>query len=248
MTTAKITVGVVLVAGALAIPIILQQQALRAARAEHAALEARLRGLPEPPASAPPGLAKTDDSAQRSREDLERLRLEVTTLKTRISEITVEVQQASVAQASNAAAAAAKKGAAIAGTLKPREARDVGQATPAAMLQTFLSSVMSGDTNRLVQLLEFDPATDPAIAQRVVYTLSQMGARSSDPNAGLPEEIRAVEEQAGETNDHWLVTETVEKGGRLHRDRVKVRQTDAGWKVMVGSNGEPVTQSLPNQP
>ena len=248
MTTTKFTLVAVLVAGALSVPVIIQQQALSLARAEHAELEARLRDLPEPATAATP-VAQADDSAQRNRGELDRLRTESVALSARAAELTDQVQKASI-EASNAQASLAAKKLAIGETVKPSEAREVGQATPAALLQTFLSSMLHGDSNRLSQLVEFDSATDPAIVQRTLQDLSRLSSQASGmvTNNGLPKEIRLLEDQPAEANDHWLLIEEVDNNGTLSRERTKFRQTATGWKVVVGTNGEPVAEHLPNQP
>jgi hypothetical protein len=248
MTTAKFTLVAVLIAGALSVPVIIQQQALSKARAEHEELEARLRDLPEPAAAMAPA-PQADDSAQRNRGELDRLRIESVALRARLAELSVQVQKASI-EASNAQALLAAKKAPFE-TLKPSESREVGQATPAALLQTFLYSMLHGDSNRIPQLVEFDPATDPSVMQKTLLELSRMSSQAAGAatnSGGLPKEIRLLDDQPAEANDHWLLLEEVDTNGVLSRERTKFRQTATGWKVLAGTNGEPVTEHLPSQP
>jgi hypothetical protein len=245
MTTAKFTLIAVLVAGALSVPVIIQQQSLSQARAEHVELEARLRDLPEPAATAAP-VPQADESAQRNRGEVDRLRAESVAPRARLAELTDQVQKASI-EASNARAALTAKKTAFE-TLKPSEAREAGQSTPAALLQTFLYSMLRGDTNRIPQLVEFDPATDPAVMQKTLQELSRMSSQASGMATNLPKEIRLLEDQPAEANDHWLLIEEVDNNGVLSRERTKFRQTATGWKVLAGTNGEPVAEHFPSQP
>lgn len=249
MTKTRFAFAAVLVAGALATPLIVQQQALARARAENSALETRLRDLPAPSASTTPS-ANADDTAQRKRDELARLRAEAAALRTRISELAVQAQRADAADHSPKV-----KGTTIGQTLKPREARDMGQNTPAALVETLLSSILHGDTNRLAQLMEFDPATDPAVAQRTWQELTEEAAKASaaGTNGGLaqsgPLEVRLLEEQPAEDNDRWIVTEEVRNNGSVGpRERIKFRQTGTGWKMVLGTNGHPVVERIQDQP
>jgi BMFP domain-containing protein YqiC len=239
----------ILIAGALSIPFIVQQQALARARAENAALKARLRDLPAPSARAAPP-ADADGAEQRRRDELDRLRAEAAALRTRISEFAVQAERADAADLSPK-----ETGAAIGETIKLPQARDVGQATPAALIQSFLSSLLQGNTNRLSQLVEIDPATDPEVLQETWQEMAQAATElagegtnaESDPIG--PFEVRLLEEQPAEDNYRWVLTETARGNGSVDTpERIKIRQTTAGWKMVFGTNGEPVSETVGEQP
>jgi len=249
MAKTKFAIAAILVAGALSTPLIVQQQAITRARAENSALEARLRDLPTPSASTIPS-ANAEDAARRKRGELERLRAEAAALRTRISELAAQAQRADAANLSSKV-----KGTPIGETVNWREARDVGQATPAAAIQTFVASIMQRDTNRLAQLVEFDPATDPAVMLRQWQEVAQAFAAdfASETNAGFaqggPKEVRLLEEQPAENNDHWIVTQDMRNDSSVGApERIKFRQTEAGWKLVLGADGWPVTEPIQDQP
>ena len=153
--------SVALVGGILSM-LIIQQQALANARAEQSLLQSRFSDL-----SAPRNVPVTVDAAARDRADLERLRGETTALRARMDEFSAQTQQL-------AATSLVHKpgGIPLGEVLRARDARDVGQATPAATMQTFLWAIFHGDTNRLAQLLVMDAKPDNKEAQSVSRRLS----------------------------------------------------------------------------
>jgi hypothetical protein len=249
LTKTKLAFAAILVAGALSTPLIVQQQALARARAENSALQARLRDLPAP-SDLTALSVDAEDTAQRKRDELDRLRAEAAALKSRISELAVQTQRAGPAKLSPKETVTA-----IGETVKLPQARDVGQATPAALIQSFLSSLLQGNTNRLAQLVEIDPATEPEVLQEkwqeMAQAASELAAEGTNAESGLigSLEFRLLEEQPAEDNYRWVLTETVRGNGSADTpERIKLRQTGAGWKIVLGTNGEPVSETIGDQP
>jgi hypothetical protein len=248
-STTRLAFTAILIAGALSIPFIVQQKALARARAENSALQARLRDLPAP--SAPLATSgDANDITQHKRDELARLRVEAATLTSHISELTFQAQRAGLANLP-----LKPQGTIIGEIVKVREARDVGQATPAALVQTFVSSMLQGDTNRLAQLMEFDPTTDPAVMRETWEAFAQAAAEACAEGtnaAAVPSgvlEVRLLEDQPAENNDRWVLTEEVRNDGSVGPpERIKLRQTGAGWKMVLGTNGEPVSETIGDQP
>lgn len=245
MTKIKFAVAATLVVVALPTPLLIQQQALAKARAEQSELLVRERGLAAETESA--ALTTNGDiAAQRDRDDLERLRREAAALRARISELATQAKRAA---APNPALKAG--GTPIGETIRLSELRDAGQATPAALLQTQMWALLHGDTNRISQLMAFDPETDMLLVQRTLDELHKASAKGS--KAFLAEsplaEIRILEEQPAEHNDRWIVHEFMTKGGEVEgRSRIRVRLTDVGWKLVIRIDGRPTQESLDGPP
>jgi RNA polymerase sigma factor (sigma-70 family) len=250
MTNTKLVVGGVLVAAALATPLLVQQQAIAKVRAEQTVLLVRQQQAAIQPESASPSAAQraAGDSAQRDWADLERLRRETGALQARTSELAI--QALLVAQARRPPATTPghnPNSTPIGETVQLADARDVGQATPAALVQTFLWAAAQGDTNRLVQLFAGAAGTDAAAVQRAMAEwIPQIAAETAKgTNASMPAEIRLLEDQPAENNDRWILTEAVKADGTLDsRDLVRVHLTDTGWRMLIGTNGLPVSERL----
>ena len=246
MTKTKIAISAALLVGIVSTPLIIQQQALAAARAEQSQLQAQLRDLPAPSETAtrqPPG---TIDMAARDRADLERLRVEAAALRDKIAEFSAQAQQLA------AASPVHKPGGIPLGVvLRPREMRDVGQATPEATMQSFLSAMLQGDTNRIGQLLVVDGAGDDLTLQKALERNLKVSAdmRSDAHAADMDKmEVYLLEEQAATNNDRWVVGETLQDGAMRGATRILLRPTDTGWRCVVNTNGDPVEQQITGQP
>jgi RNA polymerase sigma factor (sigma-70 family) len=249
MTKAKIAIGTALLAGILATPLLIQQQSLATARAEQSDLQARLPAQTAQPAQPPAGMI---DIAARDRADLERLRLEVPALRAKISEFSAQAQQLAAAHPWHK-----PDGKALGDVLRPRDARDAGQATPEATMQTFLWAVLQGDTNRIAQLLVSEPGLDSQHFQEALEKLAQMSADMRSKGAAAEGaaaemealEIHFLEEQPGQNGDRWVVTDAMQTNGVVQQtERVLLRPTDTGWKWVVGTNGQPSEETIPDQP
>ncbi len=247
MTKAKIAIGTALLAGILATPLIIQQQALATARAEQSDLQARLRNLPAqsvPPTGPVPGMI---DIAARDRADLERLRLEAPALRAGIAAFSAQAQQLAAAKPWHKPG-----GKELGGVIRPSDARDAGQATPEAAMQTFLWAMRNDETNRFLQLIAIGSGVD---AQHDPATLEKITKLFTDENnlsAKLPEgenqpEIHFMEEQPGPNNDRWVVVDAT-MNGVVKTEKVLLRLTDTGWRCVFDTNAAAVEEQITDQP
>ena len=56
-------------------------------------------------------------------------------------------------------------------------------------------------------------------------------------------------ESSPKNNDRWVVHEFVNKDGSIaRRARIRVRPTAAGWKLVIGSDGQTETETVDEQP
>jgi hypothetical protein len=246
MTKTQIAIGAALLAGILSTPLIIQQQALATARAEQSELQARLRDLPAQPVQPARQVPGTIDIAARDRADLERLRVEAAALRAKIADYSAQAKELAAAIPGHK-----PDGIPLGNALRARDARDAGQATPAAALQTLLWAMLQGETNRITQLLVSEPGLDTQLFQKALDQLlrESAGMRSND-HTGESEnmEVQFLEEQPGENNDRWIVMESTGTNGTVRRSRVLFRPTDLGWRQVVDNNGDIVQQPIPDQP
>ncbi len=255
MTNAKLIIGSAVVAVVLSTPLVLQQQAIAKARTEQSALLTRQQDLAiqSAPATDPEAVLAAADAARRERADLDRLRSETALLRSRIAELTTQAEL--LAQAQRAAVASAPRsssGTPLGATISVADARDVGQATPADLVQSWIWAVTHGDTNRMAQLIALSPATDMQKIQKLFEDLQQRiakeGAEGLIAKDG-PTEVRLLDQQPASEGDLWLVTEEINSnGGTNAPDRVRIHLTDGGWRLLIGTNGEPVTEKADIQP
>jgi RNA polymerase sigma factor (sigma-70 family) len=232
MTKTKIAIGAALLAGILVTPLIVQQHAMAAARAEQKELQARLRDLPAQTAPATSQAADASGIAARDRADLERLRAEAAALRAKIAQLTAQARQLAAATPGHTA-----EGVPVGKVLRARDARDVGQVTPEAAMETFLWAMMSGDTNRIRQSCTKDPwVEDEQVDQELA---NMMDSAASDAAAMYKGnfEVRLLEEQPGQNNDRWVVVEHAPGiDGAARSSRVLLRPTHTGWKQVFGTN------------
>jgi len=247
MTKAKIAIGSALLAGILATPLLIQHQALAAARAEQSDLQARLRDLPGQtvqPTGPVPGMI---DIAARDRADLERLRLEAPALRAKIAEFSAQAQQLAASHPWHK-----PDGKALGDVLRPREMRDVGQTTPEATMQTFLWAMLQGDTSRIGQLIVLDAGGDDPALQKALEKILKESAdmRSADKAAEMDKlVVHLLEEQSATNNDRWVVGETLQEDGALRgATRILLRPTDTGWRCVVNTDGSPVEEPIADPP
>jgi RNA polymerase sigma factor (sigma-70 family) len=247
MTKAKIAIGAALLAGILATPLILQQHTLAMARADQSDLQARLRHLPALAARPAPPPAGMIDIAARDRADLERLRLEVPALRSKIAEFSAQAEQLAAAKPWHKPG-----GKELAEVLRPHETRDAGQATPEAAMQTFLWAMMQGDTNRISQLIVLDAGgDDPTLQKALERILKESADMRSDDNAAQLDkiEVHLLEVQSATNNDRWVVGQTLQEDSNTRNlERILLRPTDTGWRCVVKTNGDPVEETIPDQP
>ena len=248
MTKTKIAIGAALAAGILAAPLLIQQQALATARAEQTELQARLRQLPAqsvPVTRQPPG---TIDIAARDRADLERLRLEAPALRAKIAEFSAQARQLAAARPWHK-----PDGKPLGDVLRPRDARDAGQATPEATMQTFLWALRNNETNRFLQLIAIgsgaDAQHDPAVWEKITKLFTDENNSSAKPAEGENQiEIHLLEEQPGPNNDRWVVADTMQTNGVVNTGRILLRPSDTGWKCVFDTNAAAVEEQITDQP
>lgn len=245
MTKAKLALGGLL-GVAMAVAWSVQQAALDAERAEQARLLAQKTATAAAGESRPDSPPADAEQAARERAELERLRAESGNLRAQIDEAKATVQARAAAKPKPSSTLAAADN-----VIRSAEARDVGQATPAAMVQTVIWAVTHGDTNRMYELMAFDPGADLERVQRDMKGLrEQVDKTGSDGMlTSGPPELRILADQVTENNDHWLSTvETRSDGSTGKTERVRIRLTDTGWRLVIGTNGEPVHETVDSPP
>lgn len=249
MTNTKLVVGGVLVAAALTTPLLFQQKAIARARAEQSTLLIRQREFQAQTQPAPAQIVDTGNGAPSDRADLERLRRETAAMQARISELTAQAQRTAATKLSQNSG-----GTPIGQTFRYADLRDAGQATPAATLQTFMWAMFHADTNRLEQLIDFDPAADTNAVRKmwegVNKTFAEVATKGTD--AMIAEQgsvtFRLLEEQPAENNDRWIVGEEVLPDGTTRdQARLRLNWSANGWRVLIGTNGEPVGGPIRDQ-
>jgi hypothetical protein len=238
-TMTKLVIGATILAALMASLLLLQQQALARARAEQAEL---LNRVPDPPpvVQPPDSVAASGNNPPAELAELEALRRETSELRQRISQFST--QALAIASAS---ASPRTNDLPVLETVRTSEARDSGQATPAALIQTFLWAISHGETNRIPQLLEFESGLNSEEAQRfldaMVRELGKAGAQGDGPM-----EVRVLAESSAGGNDRWITTQDLRREGTWREpEKVRFRLTDGGWKLLVGTNGEPVSERQP---
>jgi hypothetical protein len=245
MTTLQKAFLAATIAAVVATPLFVQNEALSKARAEQSTLLAEMSAIPLQ-AMSTSVIEDVEDRARRDREDLERLRRETASLRARIAELSTQAQRLVATNPSQKVT-----GTPIGETLRLAETRDVGQATPAALLQTHAWAVLHGDTNRLAQLMAFSPATDMPRVQRMFEALNKEATRGTDALLlDTPiSEIRLLEEQPAGENDRWIVHELVNKDQEtIRRVRIRVRPASIGWTLVIGIDGQIEQETVDEQP
>lgn len=249
MTNTKIALGAALVAGMLAVPLVLQQRVLGAAESDQARLQARLA---QQQAQAAVPIIDTTNKAARDRADLERLRAEAEFLRSRSSEFSAQAK----ALWEERAARAHRDGATLIHRFFGlKDARDAGTTTPADTMQTFIAAMMKGDTNRIAELLAVEPQAGGDSSQAVLEKVLKELAQESDHmrNDSQSDQLSQLgfyilEQQPGTNNDQWVVVSTsqLDANGSVRVSRLDFRDGPGGWQWIVGTNGKPVEQTVSN--
>ncbi len=240
MTKTKLALGVV-VAAALLSALLWQQHALEAERAEQARLLAQTAASATAAQSDPQTVSFDAEQTARERAELERLRDEAGKLRAQIDEARARAQTTVVARASATRATSAAEI-----VIRTADARDSGQATPEALVQSLMWAVSHGATNRIYDMMAFEPGAD---LKKVESDMKGLRDEVEKARTGMigPAEVRILSDQAAENNDHWLTTlETHGDGSVGKPERVRLRLTDTGWRLVIGTNGEPVVERLEN--
>jgi RNA polymerase sigma factor (sigma-70 family) len=248
MAKSKILVGALVVAGA-ATPLLLQQRAVATARTEHAALVTSTQGLEAASTSGDQGTTEqtvaTDSdpgAIQAESDELKRLRTEVAALQASVARL-----RPTAARTIAKTPRAGKHSPALA-TFHFKDLRDVGQATAAALLETEMRALLHGDTNRLMQLIAFEPDTDMQAVQATLEALKNEAEQGLEKAIAKAEadasEFRLLAEEPAEGLDRWLVCEIITDDGRYDKVRIRVRSTSSGWKMVMGRDGQPLQEHL----
>ncbi len=245
MSKSKLVLAAVAAIAALATPVVIQERAIAKAKAERAELAATAPdGKAEAQAPRPP-VKSTPENARTQRDELERLRTEIAGLRARKNELTAQAQAMAVARGGNRSR-----------TTQPlaefsmRDVKDVGENTPADFLQTWMWAALHGDTNRVIQMMALQPGTDMQKLQRGMEELKKEAEKG--PEALLEkspmEGIRVLEEQPADNNDKWVVVQAMSNNGRQDQQKLLLRPTPAGWRIVVETNGQPVTERVTSAP
>ncbi|MCW5559539.1 MAG: hypothetical protein KIT22_17120, partial [Verrucomicrobiae bacterium] len=231
------------VSAALLAPIAWQENAFAKARDERRELTLEI----ESPA-APASDQALDDLAQRERAELARLRREVGEFQARLDELNRRIAAAAVAAVS--APADPEPSPPVLATIGFANLRDAGQATPAALLETYFWATLHGDTNRLVQIMAIEPGMDPLLLEDQLSKIQKGPAEGRDVVFAKIQhrEFRILEEQPADLpTDRWVENEFVEKQGNFRgssRTHLLVRLTDTGWRLVLGLDGRPIDEKV----
>jgi hypothetical protein len=218
--------------------ILMQRQAIERAQAENASLSASMRNVQGNAASAVAPVPVTTARSAQDAAELESLRRESDSLHRQLTSLSSQEQ--TMAEAAAAARSLATTTVTPIETIKSVDARDSGQATPAATIQTFLWAVTHGETNRLASLMEFESGMNPALAKEFIdRMITELGKAAARPDG--PMEVRVLSESSAGGNDRWITTQDSHQDGKWgDPEKVRFRLTDGGWRLLVGTNGEPV--------
>jgi hypothetical protein len=220
--------------------VLLQEKAIARARAEQVELQAKEVA----PETRPPIESSTPaTNATSQREELGRLRTQVLALQARRDELRTRAQKVATMNPRKE-----RTNAAIA-TVSMKNLRDAGQNTPADFLETWMWAALHGDTNRVMQLMAFEPETDMRKVQEAMEDLRKETEKGPEALlAKAPDgELRLLGEEPADKNDRWVIVET-SMGGHDDLQRVLLRSTQTGWRIVVQTNGAPVTARVEDRP
>jgi RNA polymerase sigma factor (sigma-70 family) len=219
------------VAAVVATPVVWQENAIARARAENRALAVQAEPLDRLRAEQQrlAGLSSASDEAAqaaRDRAELERLRRETASLRG-------QVQQADAALAASRAARAGGAGDQDPAAPKPgfislQDAQDVGTATPEAMFQTYAWAIRTGDTNRLVALIDFSGEG----AARAREAMLRKGIEKGD-NGVANMGFRVIRQVPLDDGDVALVMEMDEGSAQANRFAARVRRDGDEWRLVM---------------
>jgi RNA polymerase sigma factor (sigma-70 family) len=229
----KLLLVAIVVTGAVTTPLLLQQRASAAARAQASA-----RGnTGEASNSVQPASPDTANTSQVNSPEIERLRNEAASFGAQIAEAAPQTNLSTGNSTTNNAPHT-EENTDAGERLEIADLRDVGQATPAALLQTFLWAIDRVDTNVIAQLLAFDPETD--MAQRLLQELQERASVRRGPAIAW----RILKDTPVGKDDRWVPTDIFFDNGATARIRTRVRPTGSGWKFVLGDKYPLVQQKL----
>ncbi len=224
------------VAAAVATPLVWQENVIAKNRDENRALAARIesfaqvRAEPTQPVAAP---ATGDDAAgAREREDLERLRNEVAALRAQLQ----QARAARLAAGSSIVSVGKSPLATKPGYISIQDAREVGNATPEALFQSFLWAFRTGDTNRIIALGDWSAEGGREEIEKMAREVSKAMASAEFEKESKDLGFRIVRQIQLEDGDSAVVME-VGKGADSNRMAMRARRTGNEWRLVMGKGG-----------
>jgi hypothetical protein len=110
------------------------------------------------------------------------------------------------------------------------------------MVQTFVWALSTGDTNVVMQLVACDsePQVEKILAPVFGMIKEQLtGAISQYSCTGF----QVQGDQPTENDDRWMRVDLISTNGPIGDPGLfRIRQTAAGWKLVISAQGMPVTQ------
>jgi RNA polymerase sigma factor (sigma-70 family) len=246
MAKGKLIIGAIVAVAAVTTPLVFQQRARAAARAELVHVQNSTQGETEA-ANAPvqtAGQGPANNSRADGRE-IERLRNEVSSRRAQTAEV---APQTNLLTRNNIAynAPAAEEKTPAGERLEIGDLRDVGQATPAALFQTCLWAIPRGDTNRIAQLLAIETEADLHRMQPLLEEVRKRAlvGREAVEAAAPVKAWRILEDTPAGKDDHWVRTDIYHVDGKIERVRTRIRLTGSGWKLVLGDDLPYVQQMM----
>lgn len=220
---------------------VMQQRDLMAAEKEQQALRAEQRERLLLRATGPAS-AGTSANARDDRADLDRLRVAVPEARIRLAGRRTELARV------GATGPMPASGAGPSSSFDFGQARDRGQGSPEALIETHVWALLHGETNRMLDFMAFEPGFDQSTLRNLFETVARETAKGAE-NLLNEAQIRAVRflgEQPAEGNDRWVPHELLRQDGTVERRaRLRVRPGPLGWQLVIGLDGQPVEESIP---
>lgn len=232
-TKAKFAVGVA-IAAVFATPLVWQEKAIAAIRAENRMLTAQielreLRPEDQSRSNDRSGVGEAMTGSKRDRTELLRLRDEVASIRARLEEARTARAPVHNEPTSNAMAP---------GFFSLESARDVGAATGEALFQSFLSAMSIGDTNRLFALGDWSAEGALASADEMLRELPKAVASGELQRDGKDNCFRVVRQVPLEDGDFGLILEmSVANATDNNRMAQRIRRAGNEWRLVMGKHG-----------
>jgi hypothetical protein len=240
MTHAKAKLAVAAAAAALVVtPVVWQEKAIARVRSENRALAAHVttdQVHANQNQIAPAAVAEETTQADRDREELDRLRREVASTRTQLEQVRAARISAAQALAQTPRSPIPKPP----GFISLQDARDVGAGTGEALFQTFAWAARTGNTNRLIQLIDWSAeGADKQLADMMQELPKAVASGELERNAA-DTGFRVLRQVPLPDGDNALVMDMVDKNGETgdnHRIAARIRRVGAEWHLVMGKNG-----------
>jgi hypothetical protein len=241
MPRARTKIALTIAVVAAALPVAWQEYAIARTRLENRDQAAAFEQLlPKPEAGTVP--AKGDGEMQHARKELEE-RADLERLRTEVTALRAQLEEARARGASLAVAKAASKSGAQStpppGFTSLSEAHDVGSPTATAMFQSIGSALAKADTNRVIQLITLSSEGTQEKMGRVLANIAKESAVDGLSNIAF----RVVREVALSNGDVAVVTD-MWQNDQLRRQASRARRVGGEWRQVVGDDGNPETVDL----